>query len=252
METQNRNFNQVPNSYFSSPTSKKLSVVAGLVVVSLAYQNFTFSDGFKMNLIPVNERARAHHARELLGKSYSGSPAQMVENANSLGMAIFNDVYRSLPKKFKSHAVELASAILNESENHEIDPVFVMAVIKTESSFNPLARGSAGEIGLMQLKPDTAKWIAQKFKIPWKGPKTLENPRMNVRIGIAYLDYLRDRFDGHALKYVSAYNMGVGKVCRMYAEEKKPQDYSLRVMKNYRDAYRRLAAATTLSLIAGN
>lgn len=241
-----------PISLFRSPLYSKIGAVTALFLTSLFYQNFTFNDGWKMNLIPVNEQVRATHARELLGKAYAGSAAQQVENANSLGMAIFNDVYKNLPKKYKNAAVELSSAILNESEAHEIDPVFVMAIIKTESSFNPLARGSAGEIGLMQLKPDTAQWIAHKFGIPWKGQKTLENPKMNVRIGIAYLDYLRDRFDGHANKYLSAYNMGAGKVCRMYANEQKPKEYSLRVMKNYHETYKRLAAATTLSLIAGN
>lgn len=230
----------------------KYSTIALLVLTALIYQNFDFADGWKVNLIPINEKARATHAKELMGKRYDGSAAQVVEKANSLGMAIFNEVYKSLPKKHKAAAVDLSSTILQEAEKYEVDPVFVLAVIKTESSFNPLAKGGAGEIGLMQLKPDTAEWIAKKYGIKWKGPKTLENPSSNVRIGMAYFDYLRDRFDGHANKYVSAYNMGAGRVLRLYASETTPKEYSSRVMKNYSTFYQRLAAATTLSLIAGN
>lgn len=230
----------------------KYSSIALLVLTALIYQNFDFADGWKVNLIPINEKSRALHAKELLGRRYDGSAAQVVEKANSLGMAIFNEVYKSLPKKHRHAAVELTSTILLESEKYEVDPVFVLAVIKTESSFNPLARGGVGEIGLMQLKPDTAEWIAKKYKIKWKGPKTLENPSANVEIGMAYFDYLRNRFDGHANKYVSAYNMGAGRVLRLYASETTPRTYSTKVMKNYSNFYQRLAAATTLSLIAGN
>lgn len=231
---------------------KKLAAVAIVFSTALFYQNFSFENGWKVNLIPIDEQARASHAKELLGKKYQGSAAQLVERSNSLGIAIFNEVYMNLPKKHKKSAVSLSTAILKESEKHSFDPVFVLAVIKTESSFNPMARGSAGEIGLMQIKPDTAAWIAKKFKITWKGPKTLENPVMNVRIGVAYMNYLREKFDRHANMYVSAYNMGARQVFRMYASEQKPKEYSLRVMRHYNETYKRLAAATTMSLIAIN
>lgn len=230
---------------------RRLGAFAALMLTMVFYQNFNFAQAWKVNLIPLNEQARANHARELLGKYYFGSPAHRVETAKSLGMAIFNDVYANLPKKFKKRAVSLSSTILKEAEKYSIDPVFVIAVIKTESSFNPLARGGYGEIGLMQLKPDTAKWIASKYKIPYRGKKSLKNPATNVRIGIAYLDYLRNRFDGHANKYLSAYNMGPYRVARMYQSERKPKEYSLRVMKNYRETYSKLAAVTTVNLLAG-
>ncbi len=240
------------HSFLNSSASKKIAAISALLLVALMYQNFDFSDSWKVDLLPVNERVRSAHARELLGTQYKGSSAQLVESADSLGIAIFTDIYKSLPKKYRNSAVDLTSTILQGAERYEIDPVFVIAMIKTESSFNPKARGSHGEIGLMQLKPDTAEWIANKFHIRWNGRRTLENPVSNVRIGMAYINYLRDRFDGHANKYLSAYNMGQGKVCRMYNEDRTPHVYSMRVMKKYGDTYRRLAAATTLSLLADN
>lgn len=229
---------------------QKSGVLIALVLVALLYQNFDLVDAWKVNLIPMNEKSRAQHAKELLGKKYRGSHAEMVEQAQALGISIFNDVYRNLPKKHKGYAIDLTTAILQLSEKYEVDPVFVMAVIKTESSFNPKAKGKAGEIGLMQLKPDTAEWIAKKIGLKWRGPKSLENPVTNVTLGLAYFDLLRDRFPGHANKYISSYNIGPNKVSRMYASDKTPKEYSLKVMKHYNSTYRRLAAETTLSLIA--
>jgi soluble lytic murein transglycosylase len=115
-----------------------------------------------------------------------------------------------------------------------------MAVIQTESQFNPNIVGSHGEIGLMQIKPDTAKWIAQKENITFKGKATLKSPTMNIKIGIAYLAFLRGHFQGSAHRYVSAYNMGPGNVKRLLAQAKQPREYATRVMTNYNDIYRML------------
>lgn len=232
-------------------TSRSLTIFF-LMITALIYQNFAYSEGWKINNVIINERARAAHARELLGKKYEGSTAQLLEKSNTLSMGIFNEVYGRLPTNFKSQAVDLSSTLLQEAEKYKVDPVFVLAVIITESSFNPMARGSFGEIGLMQIKPDTAQWIAKKYGLPWEGSKTLENPASNVRLGMAYFDYLRGKFEGHANKYVSAYNMGAGNVYRLYAKERTPRDYSLRVMKNYNATYRHLATTTILSLLAEN
>ena len=227
--------------------TQKYITLAALVCCAVLFQNFAFVDALKVNMIPVNEKVRSNHARELLGKKYKGSQAQSVERSSNLGSALFNDVYKNLPKKFKSASAELTTTLLAEADKYEIDPVFLVAVIKTESSFNPLIHGSFGEIGLMQVKPDTAQWISKKYGIKWKGAKALEKPSYNVRIGAAYFHWLREKFDGHANKYLSAYNMGALNVHRMYAAAKTPKEYSLRVMKKYEDTYKRLAMLTNLN-----
>ncbi|MFN7453152.1 MAG: lytic transglycosylase domain-containing protein [Pseudobdellovibrionaceae bacterium] len=231
-------------------TLKKATVVLSLSTLFMLYQNFDFSQYWKAQVKPIDEQARREHARELLGKFYAGSWAERAEDIPALHMSLYNEIYRSLPKKFKGQASALATTFIKESEIHDFDPVFVVAVIKTESSFNPLARGGVGEIGLMQLRPETAEWVAKKFKLKWHGKKTLENPVDNVRLGIAYLDYLREKFDGYANKYLSAYNMGASKVRRMYAAETKPREYSRKVMRHYKDTYARIVNTSTVSLIA--
>ncbi len=253
METQTLSYSSAQSpTLFTNSFCKRMSTMSVLVLTILLYQNFDFAEGWKVNLLPLNEKARANHAKELLGDKYFGSAAESVEGVSTLGMAIYNDVYTNLPQAHKSAATALARTIIKESEKYEIDPVFVVAVIKTESRFNPLVVGRHGEIGLMQVKPDTAKWIAEKMRIPWSGPDMLRNPSMNVRIGMAYMQYLRESFDGHANKYVSAYNMGALNVRRKYSAGETPKVYATKVLKNYTETYRQLSAATTLSLLAGN
>ncbi len=226
-----------------------LLVITGLVTAVLLFQNFDFDGGANTSTIqPVDQKSRVSHAKELLGRRYSGSLAQKAENISDLQVVIYDNVHKHLPKKFQSQALDLTKTIITEAEAHDLDPVFVMAVIKTESSFNPMARGGHGEIGLMQLKPDTAKWIADQEDIFWHGPSTLENPIQNVKIGVAYLALLREQSSGYANKYLSAYNMGLAKVRRMYKSSKTPKEYSVRVMKNYKDIYKRMVASRVTTL----
>jgi len=189
------------------------------------------------SLILVNEASRVSHAKELLGGEYKGSDAQSLEGKSALNEILQKKVQTSLAPRWKTHARAITETVISESSKYNMDPVFVLAVIKTESKFNPLAKGSFGEIGLMQIKPNTAEWIAKKFKIAWNGKKTLENPSANIKIGLAYMNYLRTKFNRKALKYVSAYNMGPTNVRRLIAMNIKPAEYNARVMKNYSQIY---------------
>ncbi len=235
----------------NSKIHSKFLMTFGLAIVALLFQNFDFGRIASTTLEPIDQDARVLHAKELLGKHYRGSLAQKAEAISDLQVTIYNDIHKNLPKKYRAQALTLTMTLIAEAQANDLDPVFVMAVIKTESSFNPKARGSHGEIGLMQLKPDTAQWIAEKEDLFWQGPKTLENPVENVRIGITYLALLREQSSGFANKYLSAYNLGLAKVRRMYKASKTPKEYSVRVMKNYKDIYKRMIASRT-EVIAQN
>jgi len=109
-------------------------------------------------------------------------------------------------------------ALLAESERAGIDFAIVMAIIDKESQFNPRAIGSAGEIGLMQLMPATAKLIAERMKIDFEPPVmgkggkytslgSLADPKQNVRLGIIYLRDLKNKH-GMGAVALRAYNRG--------------------------------------------
>lgn len=224
---------------------KSILAILTATLVTGVYNAFDFNNwsaSFEApTLEKVHEASRVSHAKELLGSDYKGSLAQRLEGKRSLNVTLYNKVQNQLSAKWKGQAPLIARTVISEATKYKLDPVFVLAVIKTESKFNPLARGQFGEIGLMQVKPDTAEWIAKKYNIAWYGPKTLENPTMNIRIGLAYMNYLRSEFKGTANKYVSAYNMGPRNVRRLIAKNVEPVEYSSRIMKNYSEIYRALA-----------
>lgn len=195
-------------------------------------------------MVTVNTEAteaRLSHAKELLGKYYKRSVVKSGENYAEINTQLNNWTSRAMKASSGKVSRAVASAILHESKRYELDPVFVAAVIQSESSFNPLARGDAGEIGMMQILPGTAEWIAKKYQLPWKGNKTLLDPVMNIRIGTAYIDFLRSRFDSHSRLYLSAYNMGPKNVDRARLKHIWPRDYASRVMKNYVGFYTEIA-----------
>lgn len=184
----------------------------------------------------VHETYRVHHAKELLGEAYAGSPAHEAEGKNTLHQLVQRNVYRSLKPRWRHQTRKIAQTIISESARKKMDPFFVLAIIKTESKFNPQAIGIHGEVGLMQIKPSTAKWIAQKYKIPWQGEKDLRNPVFNIKVGIAYMDYLRAKFNKKALTYVSAYNIGPQRAKKI--KEPSKQSYSAKVLDSYMKMYK--------------
>jgi soluble lytic murein transglycosylase len=137
---------------------------------------------------------------------------------------------RFLPVQFKTHAKVIARTILSESARHRLDPLLVVSVIQTESSFNPLAKGSFGEIGLMQIKPSTAQWIAAKYNIQWKGAHSLNNPHVNIQLATAYLAYLKNRLGNDNSDFIAAYNSGPSHVLRSRSENRVPKIYINKVL----------------------
>ncbi len=147
---------------------------------------------------------------------------------------IYKTISEKVPSRFSSVSRTVADAIIKESLKQRIDPFIVTAVIAGESSFNPKAVGPVGELGLMQIRPSTAKWIAKKMNIPWRGASALTSPDYNIEIGVAYLGYLKKRFSPQSGDlYLAAYNMGETTLLRLLSKKMRPSIYSRHVMKNY-------------------
>ena len=114
---------------------------------------------------------------------------------------------KNLPRKNKGDAKKLSQRVLSLSRKYSVSPGIVVSVIETESSYRYGVVSKAGAVGLMQLRPSTAKEVSKKYGIPYSGAKDLLKPEVNMELGVAYLSYLRSRF-GHSVHYLAAYNMG--------------------------------------------
>jgi len=210
---------------------------------------FINADKAPRALANVEDEVRLDHAKELLGERYfSRSPVVFTQGYAQVNEFILQETKRSLPEKYQDQAFSIAQAIISQANTHELDPLFVVALIKQESHFNPDAVGTVGELGLMQIRPETGQWIAQKFGMKWKGKSTLTSPTGNIKIGVQYISYLREMF-GHGRLYLSAYNMGPKKLRHSLLRKTWPKIYSSGVMKRYLDLNKELATKATLEKV---
>ena len=134
----------------------------------------------------------------------------------------------------------LAAAVVSEAHARDFDPSLVLAVIEVESGFDNFAVSPVGALGLMQILPSTGEALAHRLGIPWRGSRTLFDPVANVKLGVAYLDELRERF-GRLPTALAAYNWGPGRIGRwLRSGSTLPVHYAQRVLSTH--------AETTLPL----
>lgn len=84
-----------------------------------------------------------------------------------------------------------------------VEPELAHAIIRVESNYNPRTRGSAGEIGLMQIKPATARMMGYSGSA-----KGLYDPETNLRFGMKYLAMAQELGGGETCGTVLRYNAG--------------------------------------------
>jgi peptidoglycan lytic transglycosylase len=97
--------------------------------------------------------------------------------------------------------------IRQQAGDKDLDPALVAAVIFAESKFRDQT-SPTGAKGLMQIQPETAKFIANRSGGTAFEIKDLGTPQINIQYGTYYLRYLLDRYDGNVVLAVAAYNAG--------------------------------------------
>jgi membrane-bound lytic murein transglycosylase C len=123
-------------------------------------------------------------------------------------------------------AARYADLVRQEAGRFGIKPSLILAVIETESAFNPRATSPAPAYGLMQIVPtsggrDSYYFVHGVRHVP--GPEFLYDPANNIKLGAAYLrllgsNYLADIADPQSRIYgmIAAYNTGAGNVARAF------------------------------------
>jgi soluble lytic murein transglycosylase len=104
-----------------------------------------------------------------------------------------------------------AAVIREQAADKRLDPALIAGVIYAETKFEPRA-SSAGALGLMQILPATADFIARKSGGVRFTTSDLATPKINVAYGSWYLRYLLDHYEGNELLAVAAYNAGLANV----------------------------------------
>ncbi len=101
------------------------------------------------------------------------------------------------------------------SQERQINPLLVTALIRQESRFMPGIESVAGAKGLMQVMPDTGAWIAKQIKLK---QYELNEPEDNIQLGTWYLDYTHREYGENSMLAVASYNAGPGAVADWVAK----------------------------------
>ncbi|MEI5677953.1 MULTISPECIES: transglycosylase SLT domain-containing protein [unclassified Mesorhizobium] len=103
----------------------------------------------------------------------------------------------------KYAGTQYSSIVARYAATYGVPVSLAHAVIRVESNYNPNARGSAGEIGLMQIKPSTARMMGYSG-----GTAGLFNPETNIKFGMKYLAMAHSLGGGTTCGTVLKYNAG--------------------------------------------
>jgi len=199
------------------------------------------------NLAVINHVLRDHHRAlflaEIVRKNYGESPERFPE----LDQISYPCGYRA--------------AVLNNAATYGLDPFFVFAVIRQESKFDIEAHSDKAAQGLMQITPETGRWLCLRMKLDYR-EGMLADPETNIRLGCWYLKYLGDKFVDPASRrewVLAAYNAGLGNAERWmrrwkarnkkgavvdYVPYRETKDYISRVLDAWQ-TYRRLHGGKT-------
>lgn len=118
------------------------------------------------------------------------------------------------------YPMTFSKEIIALGNDYQVESALIASVANVESNFKETAISNKGAVGVMQLIPSTAEWLAGKIGIEYKEEKLLDG-EYNLKLGTYYLSYLIDYFDDDKLG-VCAYNAGQGNVSLWL----KNQEYS--------------------------
>ena len=99
--------------------------------------------------------------------------------------------------------------ILTDARRNQINPLLVISVMRKESTFDPEIDSVVGAVGLMQIVPPTARWVAEKIEL---SDYSLTDPEDNIKIGSWYLKHNHQRYEDDSLLAVASYNAGTSNV----------------------------------------
>jgi soluble lytic murein transglycosylase len=105
--------------------------------------------------------------------------------------------------------------VQTNAHKQNINPLLVLSIMRQESKFDPETRSSVGALGLMQVMPSTAEFVAKKVEME---RFELIYPPDNIKIGTWYLASMHDEHKNDTLLSVASYNAGPGNVSKWRRE----------------------------------
>jgi len=170
-------------------------------------------------LSPAASSPRGGHARARARRRRRRRRLSWILGVGALAGLLALLVLPRLPDAVRELTLPLRheDIIRQQSEAKQLDPSLVAAVIYAESNFRDQT-SHAGARGLMQITPQTARYIARLSGGTTFEQGDLATPQINIAYGTYYLRYLLDRYAENKVLALAAYNAGEGNVDRWTAE----------------------------------
>lgn len=142
-----------------------------------------------------------------------------LENENYSLEEFNNQTYYDIPL-----SIELQEYTFIQCIKYDVDPVLALAVMKTESGFNPDAVSETNDYGIMQINECNHKWLSDAF-----GDINLLDAKDNIKCGVYMLSKIK--YPTREQKLM-AYNMGSVHAKALWEKGTYTTDYTDKVIDN--------------------
>lgn len=169
-----------------------------------------FSSALRLHNMNLNQEAIAqwHAIFKTLTAEEQQTATQLATDSQWFNIAIDSEVHGLPPdNKYLRYPIPNQEMIERASQENSLSPAWVYALMRQESWFDPNAISQTGALGLMQLMPSTARWIARTEHLPSVKNQDLSDPQLNVTLGTLYLKHLNQLL-GDSTLATMAYNAG--------------------------------------------
>jgi LysM repeat protein len=188
-------------------SGESLSLLAartGQSVAGLAAQNgLGPGDGLRIGqVLLLSPGAAAASGGQAAGAGAAATALAGGASAASTGDAVSSDV--------TARVAAIQALVRAEAARQGLDPALALAVASVESSFNPRAVSRTGAVGVMQLMPRTARWLAAQLGQPIDRTDAADN----ITGGVAFLRYLLAATSSNLPIAIGAYYQGLDSVRR--------------------------------------
>ena len=165
--------------------------------------------------------------------------------------AVTNDAHELTKKNIKTYKINLKRDRYKKAEQYlkfveknafkwQLSEQFILAIMETESHFNPMAKSYVPAYGLMQIVPSTAGADVKTKILGEKGkptPNLLFNGSDNIKYGSAYIHILMTRYlkeienpTSRLYCAIASYNTGIGNVARAFNKGKKGRLKAMKII----------------------